>query len=502
LSGEQPVCADPGAYSARPFACMTTSLVWFRRDLRLQDNEVLAHALIMTRQVIPVYIHAPAEDGPSAMGAAQRWWLHRSLAALDAALRQYASRLVIRRARSSLAGLRSLVQETGANLVCWHRLYEPAETARENRIEAAMVRMGVTVQTFPGHLLLEPDAVQSGSGGPYRVYTPYARAARAKLELPKPRPAPHTMRRVPRSIQSLPLASLRLFPAPDRAASLANRWQPGEAGAHKRLRALRKKLANYAKDRDLPATDGTSHLSPHLHFGEITPARVWRDVEATAAAPGLAGLVRGAEMFQRELWWREFAHHVLHHFPETPEQPLDMRFARFPWRRATSLLHAWQRGQTGIPMVDAGMRELWATGYMHNRVRMIVASFLTKQLRLHWREGARWFRESLVDADLANNTLNWQWVAGCGADAAPYFRIFNPVLQGRKFDPHGDYLLRWLPTLQRLSARFRHAPWTAPANLLATAGLKLGRDYPQPVIDLGAARIQALHAFHRRKRKK
>lgn len=301
---------------------MTVSIVWFRRDLRLEDNDVLAHALVMTHRVIPVYIHAPGENGPWAMGAAARWWLHHSLAALDAALRERGSRLVIRRTATSLAGLRALVKETGAELVCWHRLYEPADVAREDAIEAAMVRAGVTVQTFPGHLLLEPDAVQTGSGGPYKVFTPYARAVRTKLVLPMPRPAPHRLRVVPSSISSLPLASLKLLPKSEWAAAFSKAWQPGEAGAHKRLRALGKKLANYAIDRDRPAVDGTSHLSPHLHFGEVTPAQVWRSVAAQAAGRSKPGLVRGAETFQRELLWREFAHHVLHYFPTTPERPL------------------------------------------------------------------------------------------------------------------------------------------------------------------------------------
>ncbi|MEK7734828.1 MAG: deoxyribodipyrimidine photo-lyase [Pseudomonadota bacterium] len=481
---------------------MTVSIVWFRRDLRLMDNEVLAHALVMTHRVIPVYIHAPGENGPGAMGAAARWWLHHSLAALDAALRERGSRLVIRRAATSRAGLRALVKETDASLVCWHRLYEPAEVAREDAIEAAMVRVGVTVQTFPGHLLLEPEAVQTGSSGPYKVFTPYARAVRTKLVLPKPRRAPHRLRVVPSSISSLPLASLKLLPKSGWAASFTRAWQPGEAGAHKRLRALGKKLANYAADRDRPAVDGTSHLSPHLHFGEITPARVWRTVAAQAAGRSKPGLVRGAETFQRELLWREFAHHVLHHFPATPERPLDARFAKFSWRRSAALLRAWQRGETGIPMVDAGMRELRTTGTLHNRARMIVASFLTKHLRLHWREGARWFWNTLVDADLANNTLNWQWVAGCGADAAPYFRIFNPVLQSRKFDPAGEYLARWLPELKKLPARYRHAPWLAPAQVLARAGIRLGVNYPYPVMDLAHGRAEALDAFQRWKRRK
>lgn len=312
---------------------MTVSIVWFRRDLRLEDNDVLAHALVMTHQVIPVFIHAPGDDGPWAMGAAQRWWLHHSLAALDAALRKHRSRLVIRRAASSLAGLRALVKETGASLICWHRLYEPDEAAREDAIEAAMVRAGVTVQTFPGHLLLEPDAIATGGGEPYKVFTPYARAAQTKLVLPNPRPAPHHMRRVPPAIASLPLSSLKLLPAPDWASQFAKRWQPGEAGAHRQLRALRKKLARYATDRDRPAVDDTSRLSPHLHFGEVTPARMWREATRWAARHNQPGLVHGAKALQRELLRREFAHHVLHHFPETPERPLDAFHRWYTTRR-------------------------------------------------------------------------------------------------------------------------------------------------------------------------
>ncbi len=302
---------------------MTVSIVWFRRDLRLEDNDVLAHALIMTRTVIPVYIHAPEEDGPWAMGAAARWWLHHSLAALDGALRHYHSRLVIRRARTSLAGLRALVKETGASLVCWHRLYEPAEVAREDAIEAAMVRAGVTVQTFPGYLLREPDSIQSDTGEPYKVFARYARAAQTRLVLPNPRPEPHHLRRVPSAIASLPLSSLNLLPAPDLAAPFAKRWQPGEAGARQQLRALRKQLGRTAAGRDRSALDAISHLTPHLYFGEVTPARVWGEAALLAARRNQPGRVRGAQALQRELLWREFTHYLLHHFPKTLEQPLE-----------------------------------------------------------------------------------------------------------------------------------------------------------------------------------
>jgi len=475
---------------------MRVALVWFRRDLRLADNAALRHALDAAERVVPAYIHAPDETRAWSPGAASRWWLHHSLAALDAQLRERGSRLVIRQAKSELDGLRTLARETGATRICWNRLYEPAEVAREAELADGLSAAGLEIETFPGHLLVEPRAVRTGSGGPYRVYTPFARAARAQLVIGPALMAPRALPPVPRTLRSDALAALGLLPRIRWDAGLAARWEPGAAGARRRLRALGAKLADYPTRRDFPAVDGTSGLSPHLHYGEITPAEVWRAVTAKAGAGRARGLVRGAETFERELLWREFAHHVLHHFPHTPDAPLDPRFTHFPWRRSKALLTAWQRGRTGIPIVDAGMRELWATGTMHNRVRMIAASFLTKHARLNWREGARWFWDTLVDADLANNTLNWQWVAGCGADAAPYFRIFNPVLQSRKFDPQGEYLARWLPELARLAPRHRHAPWTAPAAELAAGDVTPGRNWPRPVLDLAEERARALAAFH------
>jgi len=474
---------------------MKTALVWFRRDLRIADNAALAHALDVAERVIPVYVYVPDGSAAWSPGAASRWWLHHSLAALDASLAKHGSRLVVRRAASDLAGLRAVIRETGATLVCWNRLYEPAEAARDAVVAEALRLSGVEVETFPGHLLFEPEQLRSGSGGPYRVYTPFSRAARANLVIGITQPVSRVFPAVASNVRSDSLDSLGLSPQIRWDAGLEQRWQPGEHGAHERLQAMGLKLADYAAQRDLPAIDGTSGLSPHLHFGEVTPAQVWRAVTEHAAASHKAGMIRGAEAFEREMLWREFAHHVLHHFPQTPDEPLDPRFAKFPWRHSTTLLRAWQRGQTGFPIVDAGMRELWQTGFMHNRVRMIVASFLTKHARLDWRTGARWFWDTLVDADLANNTLNWQWVAGCGADAAPYFRIFNPVLQSRKFDPDGTYLVHWLPELSQLSAKYRHAPWEAPTSVLANAGVELGRTYPRPILDLAEERAEALATF-------
>lgn len=474
---------------------MTTALVWFRRDLRLADHAALAYALQHATRLVPVYIHAPEEDGDWAPGAASRWWLHHSLAALAAALAQRGSRLTIRRG-PSLDALRALIRETGAGVVCFNRLYEPARLAHDRAIEQALAADGVRVFAGTGHLLAEPWNIASRSGTPYRVYTPYARALRASLAPPAPLPAPRALPLSPPRLKSLALRDLGLLPRIPWDSGLLQAWHPGEAGAQQRLRRLAEKLPHYARDRDRPAADATTRTSPHLHFGELTPGQLWFAIQQ-ARASGRAGVMRGAEILERELLWREFAHHVLHHFPHTAAAPLDPRFARFPWRRSPALLRAWQRGETGIPVVDAGMRELWATGFLHNRVRMITASLLTKHLRLDWRAGARWFWDTLVDADLASNTLNWQWVAGCGADAAPYFRIFNPHLQSRKFDARGEYLRRWLPELANLPDRYLHAPETAPAAVLATAGVRIGRDYPAPVLELAAERAEALAAFGR-----
>ena len=469
---------------------MTTAIVWFRRDLRLADNAALTHALRSAQQIVPVYIHAPEEDGDWAAGAASRWWLHHSLAALTESLAQRGSRLVIRRG-PSLAALHQLMRDTGATLVCFNRLYEPARLKHDRAIEQALAADGVDIFTGVGHLLTEPWAIQSQSGTPYRVYTPYARTLRATLSVPAPQPAPRALPLSPARLKSLPLKQLGLLPRIHWDTGLVKSWQPGEAGAAQRLRRLASLLPDYVRARDVPGADGTTRLSPHLHFGELSPRQAWRAI-AQATSGQTAGMLRGAEMLERELLWREFAQHVLHHFPHTPDAPLNPRFAGFPWRRAPQLLAAWQHGRTGIPIVDAGMRELWATGSMHNRVRMITASFLTKHMGIDWRAGARWFWDTLVDADLASNTLNWQWVAGCGADAAPYFRIFNPVLQSRKFDAQGEYLRRWLPELARLPDRHIHEPWRAPESVRQAAGVQLGKDYPTPVLDLSTARSAAL----------
>jgi deoxyribodipyrimidine photo-lyase len=468
------------------------SVVWLRQDFRLGDHPALA-AAAGRGVVVPVYIHAPEEEHPWSPGGASRWWLHQSLAAFDASLRRLDSRLILRRG-PSLAALQTLVRETGATAVFWNRRYEPAVTARDAGIKTALRAAGLEVESFNGALLHEPWTVQNQSGKPFQVFTPFWKHCLAKPEPAAPTAAPKALTPPEPWPESLALESLELEPRQSWAGGLRTAWTPGEAGARVQLQKfLQTAFADYSAQRNRPDVAGTSRLSPHLHFGEISPRQVWQAVRTRAEGQGMAAW-RNSQ-FLAEVGWREFAHHLLHHFPHTPTEPLRADFQRFPWRKDAAFLQAWQRGRTGYPIVDAGMRELWTTGWMHNRVRMIVASFLVKDLLVSWREGAAWFWDTLVDADLAQNTLGWQWTAGCGADAAPYFRVFNPVSQGQKFDPRGDYVRKWCPELARLPDEWLHEPDRAPAAVRDAAGVELGRTYPAPIVSHAIAREVALEAF-------
>lgn len=473
---------------------MTTALVWFRRDLRLTDNPAISAAAERHTHVLPVYVDAPAEDGAWPAGAASQWWLHHALAALADALAGAGAPLVIRRGEP-LAELRALIAATGACAVYWNRLYEPAAIARDSAIKAALRDDGVSVESFNGALLAEPWTLQTGSGGAYKVFSPFWRNVDRQLRQQlthgrTPLPTITHLQAPEDAPASVPLAALALRPRIAWDGGLADTWTPGESGAHAAVeRFCNEAAADYREQRDLPARRGTSRLSPHLHFGEVSPLQIVARLERLLAEHPDAGLRANAEWYVRELGWREFAHHLLYHYPQTPAQALYEKFDAFPWRQSGDYaadLHTWQRGRTGIPIVDAGMRELWHTGWMHNRVRMIVASFLTKNLLIPWQEGARWFWDTLVDADLANNTLGWQWSAGCGADAAPYFRVFNPVTQSERFDPDGVYLKRWVPELATASGKALHAPWEAG---------RLPGGYPAPIVDLKASRQRALDAY-------
>ncbi|MCW8130092.1 MAG: deoxyribodipyrimidine photo-lyase [Planctomycetota bacterium] len=472
-------------------------LVWFRQDLRLADHLALDAARRAGGAVVPVYVWAPDEEKPWAPGGASRWWLHQSLKALAAQCAAKGSPLVLRVAGKggALAELRAVAKACGARGVYWNRRYEPAAIARDAAVKKALRADGLDAESFNGVLLWEPWEVQNLSGKPFQVFTPFWKNVLNRAAPAEPLPAPKRLLPPPAPVPGEPLERLGLEPSVDWAAGMRAAWTPGERGALAAVkRFLDEALAEYDHGRDLPAQAGTSRLSPHLHFGEVGPRQVWHAVRERGLSGASAGL-RGEETYLREIGWREFAHHLLFHFPHTDRQPLRAEFARFPWKKDRKALRAWQRGRTGYPIVDAGLRELWATGWMHNRVRMLAASFLVKDLRIPWQDGAAWFWDTLVDADLANNTLGWQWVAGCGADAAPYFRIFNPVTQGEKFDARGAYVRRWVPELSALPDDFIHKPWEAPPLALAEAGVRLGETYPKPCVDHAEAREAALEAF-------
>jgi deoxyribodipyrimidine photo-lyase len=486
----------------KPASCgipssVPTTIVWFRTDLRLADNPALAAAIRRGFPVLPVFIHSPEEEQPWRSGAASNWWLHHSLRALDASLRGIGSRLLIHRG-PALATLRELVRSAGATAVYWNRRYEPAVITRDTAVKTGLAKDGLEAESFNSALLFEPWAIKTGTGTPYRVFTPYWRACLSSGAQPaEPLPGPEGRLATPRSWpRGVDLRELKLEPAADWAGGFHSAWVPGEHGARARFDHFAGSLlANYPTGRDRPAMPGVSRLSPHLHFGELSPRSVWRSVSRIRDSQPGSPLADAAASFLRQLIWREFSYHLLYHCPETADEPLRPEFSRFPWRRSEAALKRWQKGNTGYPFVDAGMRELWTTGYMHNRLRMVVASFVTKHLMIKWQEGARWFWDTLVDADLANNTFGWQWTAGCGADAAPYFRIFNPVSQGEKLDPEGDYVRRWVPELAALPSRWIHQPWAAPVQVLERAGVKIGQDYPAPIVDHAEAREQALAAY-------
>ena len=463
---------------------MTTTIHWFRQDLRLADNPSLTHAA-ENGQVLPVYILDDMNAGEHQMGGASRWWLHYSLTDLN---KNLDGKLAI------FAGdpqqiLLELAERHNVSAVCWNRCYEPWRIERDKQIKAELKSKGIEVKSFNGSLLWEPWEPLKKDGTPYRVFTPFYR--KGCLDQPPPRlplPKPSDMSLVADE-KSLGVDRLNLLPKIRWDKQLEPHWQIGEAGAFARMESfVADGLDNYKDGRNFPAGNNVSRLSPHLHFGEISPNQVWYGAKKHPAD-------RNLDHFHSELGWREFSHSLLYHFPALPRKNLQAKFDRFPWRDNAEYLDRWQRGQTGYPIVDAGMRELWQTGSVHNRVRMIVGSFLVKNLLLHWHHGEKWFWDCLVDADLANNSASWQWIAGCGADAAPYFRIFNPVTQGHKFDPEGDYTRRFVPELKNLPKKYLYSPWEAPADLLADAGVVLGKTYPEPVVDLKPSRERALEAF-------
>jgi deoxyribodipyrimidine photo-lyase len=471
-------------------------ILWFRNDLRLGDHRALTAAVKTGAPIILLYVLDDETLGSWKMGGASRWWLHHSLASLANDIAKKGNNLILRRG-SAREIVPKVAAECGAAAVYFSRHYEPSAVALEADLNSLLEERGITCKRFSGALLREPEDIRTKAGDAFKVYTPFWRALSSEFSVGKPITPPVAIPPPSKLPKSDTLASLQLLPRKlDWPAGLAAEWNPGEAGANARLDAfLDGPMKDYAEARNRPDIPGTSRLSPHLHFGEITPALCW--YRSSQAAARNAGSDKGHETFLKEIVWREFAHTLLFYWPNLPEAPFRPEFSAFPWSENAEHLTAWQRGQTGFPIVDAGMRELWTTGYMHNRVRMITASFLIKDLLVPWQRGEEWFWDTLVDADLANNAAGWQWVAGCGADAAPYFRIFNPVTQGEKFDPNGDYVRTWVPEISKLPTEHIHAPWDAPEDVRAASGVVLGKTYPLPLVDHAAARARALAAFAR-----
>jgi deoxyribodipyrimidine photo-lyase len=466
---------------------VTVRIVWFRNDLRLSDNPAFYAALADGAKILPVYVLDDAAMGDAKMGGASRWWLHHSLTTLAATLKAKGANLVLRQGDAATI-IPELARAAGAEAVHAARSHEPAWRAVDKQVATALKADGIAFRRYLSSSLFAPETITTKTGGNYGVYTPFSNACFDAGVAGDPLPVPDHINAA--AAPGDTLADWALLPTkPDWAGGLRDSWQPGEAGAARLLaRFLDEAVETYDEARNIPGQNGTSRLSPHLHFGEISPRAVWR----AAAGDG-----KGRRTFLKELLWREFSIYLLWHHPDMAGTPMKPEFAAMPWRDDSAGLAAWQRGRTGIPIVDAGMRQLWQTGWMHNRVRMITASFLIKHLLIDWRLGEAWFWDTLAEADLAANAASWQWVAGCGADAAPYFRIFNPVLQGLKFDPDGEYVRQYVSELAELPNKYIHAPWEADMLTLTTARVRLGTDYPHPIIGLQEGRERALAAYGR-----
>lgn len=465
-------------------------IVWFRQDLRVRDNPAFIAASELGQPVLPIYILDDENAGAWKMGAASRVWLYHSLRSLNQSLDK---NLCVYHGDAETI-IQDIIKDTGAESIYWNRCYEPWRIARDKNIKLTLREKNIDAQSFNGSLLFEPHAVLKEDGTPYKVFTPFYRKGclERNAEPSHPRPVPQNVQYYTGQ-NKIDIDDLKLLPTIPWDKTMTEEWLIGEGGAQKRLSEfLESGLNGYKEGRNYPAKNNVSRLSPYLHFGEISPRDVWHRAKAVIVAQGLEN---DGDHFLSEIGWREFSNTLLYHFPDLPRENLQKKFDHFPWREDPKALKAWQKGMTGYPIIDAGMRELWQTGYMHNRVRMIVGSFLVKNLLLHWHYGEDWFWDTLVDADLANNSASWQWIAGCGADAAPYFRVFNPVTQGQKFDKHGEYIRQYVPEIATLPDKYLNCPWDAPQDILNHCGVTLGETYPKPIVDLKASRTCALDAF-------
>lgn len=467
---------------------MKNTIVWFRKDLRTHDNPAL-WAAAQQGPVIPVFIGSPEEAMEDQNAAASLWWLHHSLLELTHNLQALGAPLVLRKG-SSLEVLRDIIRETNANALFFNERYEPAIRHRDEQIKSELLEEGIQVESFASHLLFQPQSIANQQGQAYKVYTPFWKQC-LKMKVEKPVPTPDSLSMSSANATTIPLEKLGLLPKRDWHQKLESYWKPGETEAMKQWTTfLNHGISDYPSKRDFPSSKGVSQLSPHLAWGEISPKWVWQSLLNVEESQHST-----TEAFKKQLIWREFAYHQLIHFPHLTEFPLRPEFHVFPWEDNEKDFTLWKKGRTGYPLVDAGMRELWETGYMHNRVRMITASFLVKHLLIPWTKGATWFADTLVDYDVANNAIGWQWVTGCGIDASPYFRIFNPVKQGESFDPHGDYVRQWVPELSKLPTRYIHQPWKAPKNILQSSGITLGVTYPTPIVEHEMGRERALVSY-------
>nr|NGY95859.1 Deoxyribodipyrimidine photo-lyase [Neochlamydia sp. AcF84] len=467
-----------------------STIIWFRQDLRLEDNPALQAALQKGASILPVYIYSPEEEGDWPPGAASRWWLHHSLQSLADELLKNDLHLVIR-AGNTQKILEELCQSTGSTSIFWNRRYEPAVIKRDALLKSHFHELGIETKSFNSSLLFEPWTNLNKEKKPFQVFTPFWKACQKLPDPPLPLAWKPSKKLVSVRVDSMHIDELNLLPHIHWDKGIQATWKPGSLNAKKALMDfIKNSIYEYKDLRDRPDLPGVSRLSPYLHFGEISPRTIWHTIKEQCDLSK-----EGVEAYLRQLGWREFAYHLLYYFPHTSKEPLRDEFNQFPWDNSPDHLKAWQKGQTGYPFVDAGIRQMWEIGWMHNRLRLIVGSFLVKDLLIAWQEGFAWFWDTLVDADLANNTLGWQWVAGCGADAAPYFRIFNPITQGEKFDPNGDFVRKWVPELAALPNEWIHKPWEAPEKTLREAGIELGVTYPKPIVDHAKAREKALAAF-------